>query len=284
MNSLNEWEVGASTSILHYNGGVTKEGFNNYKKSGIEYAELSLELDDLERLGFYERPEKIKQLAADSGVKFWSFHIPFGENINPTILDRQKNKYAMDIMKKCISQAAKIGIETIVIHPSFEPNDAESRRDKMDCSIENMSILSKFCKNLGAVLTAEDLPRTCLGNCSEEIIEFLNSVDDLMFCFDTNHVTAQKNEDFLDELIKHHFQGRVRTIHVSDYDGIDERHRLPFDGTNNWEEIVSKLKKLEYNGVFMYEVGKAWDREKPYTLEAVKQNYLKMKSKIFKTI
>ncbi len=58
MNSLNEWEVGASTAILHYNGGVTKEGFNNYKKSGIEYAELSLELDDLERLGFYERPEK----------------------------------------------------------------------------------------------------------------------------------------------------------------------------------------------------------------------------------
>ena len=150
----------------------------------------------------------------------------------------------MDIMKKCISQAAKIGIETIVTHPSFEPNDAESRRDKMDCSIENMSILSKFCKNLGAVLTVEDLPRTCLGNCSEEIIEFLNSVDDLMFCFDTNHVTAQKNEDFLDELIKHHFQGRVRTIHVSDYDGIDERHRLPFDGTNNWEEIVSKLKSL----------------------------------------
>ena len=164
----------------------------------------------------------------------------------------------------------------MVIHPSAEPNKPEERREKMKKSIENMKILSDLCRSLGAVLAVEDLPRTCLGNCSDEIIEFLGSIPSLMLCYDTNHLTVQKNSDFLNALIEHGLHGRIRTVHVSDYDGIDEKHRLPFDGVNDWKDILSKLEVLDYNGVFMYEVDKAWDRDKPYTVKDVAQNFEKM--------
>ena len=276
MTSRNSWKPGVGIRILDNDGGFSPEGFGKYKENGIPYAELSLRHNELENMNFYEKPEILNNLANSSGVEFWSFHIPFGNEINPAILNEKESKEAMAIMEKGIRAAAKIGIQTMVIHPSAEPNKPEERREKMKKSIENMKILSDLCRSLGAVLAVEDLPRTCLGNCSDEIIEFLDAIPSLMLCYDTNHLTVQKNSDFLNALIEHGLHGRIRTIHVSDYDGIDEKHRLPFDGVNDWKDILSKLEMLDYNGVFMYEVDKAWDRDKPYTVKDVAQNFEKM--------
>jgi sugar phosphate isomerase/epimerase len=66
--------------------------------------------------------------------------------------------------------------------------------------------------------------------------------------------------------------GRVRTLHVSDYDFIDERHRIPGDGINDWETIMSKLEELDYDGVFMYEVSRPRERD-VISPSDVKKNY-----------
>ena len=127
----------------------------------------------------------------------------------------------------------------------------------------------------------EDLPRTCLGNHSDDIIAFLDAIPELMLCFDTNHLTRQANGEFLEQLIKHKLHGRIRTIHASDYDAIDEKHRLPLDGVNDWGMIFQKLEELDYQGVFMYEVSKGWDRDVPYTLKDIAENFESLKEKYF---
>lgn len=261
MTNRKNWPVGASSCILSYMGGHTDEGFATYEAAGIKYAELSVQHEGLCELDFYDNPEKMLELATKHGVTFWSFHVPFSGFLNPANLDSKKNEDAMAIMEKGIRAALKIGIKTIVIHPSSEPNDDDTRQAKLERSVENLRYFAKLCKDSGAMLAVEDLPRTCLGNSSFDILTYLNEIPEIGLCFDTNHLTMQTNEDFLDDLIEHGMQGRIRTLHVSDYDFIDERHRMPGDGINDWEAIFEKLEALDYDGVFMYEVSKPRERD-----------------------
>ncbi|MQY78678.1 MAG: hypothetical protein GH151_05700 [Bacteroidetes bacterium] len=48
----------------------------------------------------------------------------------------------------------------------------------------------------------------------------------------------------------------IVTVHMSDYDGIDERHWLPGDGIINWTNVISELVKNEYQGPFMFETSR----------------------------
>ena len=47
---------------------------------------------------------------------------------------------------------------------------------------------------------------------------------------------------------------RILTVHISDYDFIDERHWLPGEGKNDWNAILAALQAVGYAGPFMYEV------------------------------
>ena len=50
---------------------------------------------------------------------------------------------------------------------------------------------------------------------------------------------------------------RVETLHVSDYDFIDERHQLPGEGQIDWQKLIAHLEQLDYKGPWMYEVALA---------------------------
>ena len=273
MTSRKDWPLGASSCVIGREIGYNDEGFAAYARAGIRFAELSPSEEQLAKMRFLEEPEAIVELAAKHGVTFWSFHVPFGAHLNPAILDDEKDRAAMATMERHIRAALRAGMKTVVIHPSSEPNEEKTRQAQMERSIENLRHFAKLCRENGAVLAVEDLPRTCLGNCSFDILTYLNSIPEIDLCFDTNHLTIQSNEDFLQDLIDNGMAGRVRTIHVSDYDFIDERHRLPKDGLNDWEMILRKLEELDYRGVFMYEVSKPWDRDRCVTTDEIRANF-----------
>ncbi|MBT5711916.1 hypothetical protein HOI71_12795 [Candidatus Poribacteria bacterium] len=46
---------------------------------------------------------------------------------------------------------------------------------------------------------------------------------------------------------------RLITLHVSDYNGIDERHWLPFRGVVDWAAFANALADVEFRGAFVYE-------------------------------
>jgi sugar phosphate isomerase/epimerase len=112
-----------------------------------------------------------------------------------------------------------------------------------------LKILAEKAHSLGIRLAVEDLPRTCLGNCSDDILYLLEGNPLLNVCFDTNHLLKQDNVEFIKAV-----GNRIITLHVSDYDFIDERHQLPGEGKNNWNAIINELEKVNYSGPFLYEV------------------------------
>lgn len=115
---------------------------------------------------------------------------------------------------------------------------------------ENLALLADFAKAEGAVLCIENLPRTCLGNCSDEILKLLALDDSLMACFDTNHLLSEDPADFVRKVGK-----RIITTHISDTDFINERHWLPGEGRVDWTALIAAMKEIGYTGVWMYEIG-----------------------------
>ena len=266
--------LGISSCIGAYLGEFSEKLFEEYEKNGVKYCELSISnLTVLEKSPVETDPLGVVEMAARHGVTFWSFHLPFSQKLHPANLDPDNDKWAMEILEKYTRIALEMGIKIVVIHPSSEPNEDKDRPALIEKAIKNLSYLSKICRENGAVLAVEDLPRTCLCNHSSDMLQILRAVPDLQMTFDTNHISQQSNPAFLQSLLDGGMNGRIATIHISDYDGGNEKHRLPFDGNNDWAEIARLLDELDFGGVAMYELSKPWDREEYVTIPEVVENY-----------
>jgi sugar phosphate isomerase/epimerase len=63
-------------------------------------------------------------------------------------------------------------------------------------------------------------------------------------------------------------------LHISDYDGVDERHWLPGQGIINWSEVVESLVSIDYGGPFMFESA-GGDDEKIRFWDGLKQDFIR---------
>ena len=87
------------------------------------------------------------------------------------------------------------------------------------------------------------------------MLQLLEANPYLRSCFDTNHLLQEDPLVFIEAL-----KEKIVTLHVSDYDFINERHWLPGDGLLDWKAVMKKLDEIGYRGVFMYETGKTKQR------------------------
>jgi sugar phosphate isomerase/epimerase len=104
-------------------------------------------------------------------------------------------------------------------------------------------------EKLGIRLAVECLPRTCLGNTSAEMLELVQADERLGVCCDVNHLLQEKSEAFIRAL-----GSRIISVHISDYDGLDEKHWMPGEGINDWSAILGALAEAGYEGPFLFEV------------------------------
>jgi sugar phosphate isomerase/epimerase len=94
----------------------------------------------------------------------------------------------------------------------------------------------------------ECLPRACLGNTSQEILRLIDGIPSIGVNLDMNHLLQEKPEDFVRKV-----GSRIVTLHVADYDGIDEKHWLPGKGIDNFPAIVQALQSVGYPGPWIFE-------------------------------
>ncbi|MBQ9545624.1 MAG: sugar phosphate isomerase/epimerase, partial [Clostridia bacterium] len=133
--------------------------------------------------------------------------------------------------------------------------------------IEHTAELNEICQNNGMTLAIEVLPRTCLGNCSDEILRFVEAIPGLKVCFDVNHLLKEDHSTFIKKVGKY-----IVTTHISDYDFVDEKHWFPLDGKIDWKKLQEDLEAADYSGPFLYETGLPGNR----VLSDVKKNKLEL--------
>ena len=227
---------------------LTQDNFAALAASGIEATEISMPADKYPLIDY----AAVKKYAMQAGVQLWSYHLPFSPftEIDPSSLDADLRAHTVAYFTELIKKGADIGIDKFVVHASGEPIADEDRPEKMKRSRESLYTLAEVAAGCGACIAVEDLPRTCLGHTSQEIRELIGAHDKLRVCFDTNHLLLEDNVHFLHELAD-----KIVTVHVSDYDFINERHWLPGEGKVDWKALYTAFEECGYSGVWMYEIG-----------------------------
>jgi sugar phosphate isomerase/epimerase len=266
-----DWLVGTSTAML---GERTREDFARVRDAGLQCIEMTMfgaGLDPTETATMGILSNQVEHIKA-CGLRLWSVHLPFGARWDIATADKEAAERALDNARRFLQLGASWGAEVAVVHPSIEPIADEERTGYLQRSKAALQQLAGAAQSYGIKLAVECLPRTCLCNTSDEMLEVLDAVDGAGACFDANHPLQERPEAFAKKL-----SGRIATVHISDYDGVDERHWLPGEGTTDWSAVIEALVQGGYPGPFMFEVSRKKGEElrMPADLSACWQRLLK---------
>ena len=249
---------------------LTGEAFAELAREGITALELAPTAKECESMSI----AKIRDMARDSGMHICSYHLPFSPNseLDPSSDDREIRRRTVALYCKLIRRGADAGIRRFIIHPSCEPvsTDAAIRAVRLSIARDTLASLAEVAELSGAEIAVENLPRTCLGNTTSELELLVSGNEKLGVCFDTNHLLTDTNELFIERLGR-----KIKALHISDYDRINERHWLPGEGVINWHGLYLSLVEQGFDGVWLYETApnpKTIIRSRPITAHDVAEN------------
>lgn len=238
---------GTSTALLP---SFSEENLVLARKAGFKTLEYGLSAKLLS-LSFQQCEKELSeayQKISKAGLKVWSCHLPFGRNIDISSPDSVQRKQIVESISTLIRACAVLEPECLILHPSYEPISDNERQQRIEASIESIGLLRLAANEIGAVLCIENLPRTCLGRNSDEIIRLIERYPDVAVCFDVNHLLEGSQSDFVENVGR-----KIATLHISDYDRVNERHWIPGQGVIAWGDLYSTLIQAGYNGPWMYE-------------------------------
>ena len=226
---------------------LTEDNLSKMSQAGITAVELSSSPIYQAEADY----KLLKSTAEKFGVELWSCHLPFYpfEDFDISTLDVEARKRIVNYQGELIKKAADVGIDKFVIHPSGEPIEDSLRSEHLECAMDSLAALAEIAFKAGGRVAVEDLPRSCLGRDINELCKLVSPDERLGVCFDMNHLLYDDNVEFIKTLGE-----KIITVHVSDYDFVDEKHWLPGEGKNDWNAIYNGLKEVGYNGVWMYEL------------------------------
>ena len=247
--------------------------FAAYQAAGIRYMEISPQMEEYASLNYPE----MRRLAEEYGVCLWSYHLPFMpfEDLDLAALDRDKRRRTLTYCQELIKKAADIGVDKFVVHASGEPNADKDRPDAVRAAMESLASLAETAAHAGGVMALEDLPRTCIGNTGEEVNLLLTADERLRVCFDTNHLLQESPEDFVRTV-----GDKIITLHVSDYDFVDEKHWMPGEGQVDWDAVITALEQVGYTGPWMYEISPSSPRM-PRSRELTCEDFVRNTRELF---
>ena len=255
---------------------IAEKDFAEMRDAGIDCIEVSPAEEEYDTVLDFA---KLKELSDKYGVALRSFHHRFGDEFDISSCDENVRKGAVAYYSKFIKEAAEVGIMINIVHASFEEIFASERADRMAAAKKSLVELAEYADTFGSTIAVEDLPRTCLGNCSAEILELISADARLRICFDTNHLLGEKIPDFINAC-----KGKIVATHFSDYDFINERHWLPGEGDINWHELMDTLDGIGYTDPVLYEMNfeSTWTifRETPLTPFDFKRNHVELEGRL----
>lgn len=221
-----------------------------------------------------EMQHRFMDVVRRKGLRPITYHASFGDKNDLSALNEEVRRESIERFYGELAQARDLDAEMIVLHPSFEPVLPEERMDRMKSLRLSLAEVEERVRKYGYRIAIELLPRSCLGNTPEELLQIVEDFDDdFGFTFDINHMMDRIDE--IPNTVKL-LGPRLFHLHISDYFGIDECHLLPGEGKIDWRAFLTALDEVGYKGCFNYEL-RQWNFQGQTPLEilrAIENNYL----------
>jgi hexosaminidase len=240
-----------------------------YAKSvGIDYVEVGLTSIKIDLTGesyviqnkgeVLQQLQQAKKAADEAGITIWSVHMLAGAQFEISKANEADRRKVIELQKQVVLDLLPIlHVHIVLFHPSFfiPKGERELRTQQL---IKSATELDQAVRSIGATMVLENMndasdQHMVLMQTTKDIVETMNLMpDDIDAAVDLNHINHP--EQAIRALGK-----RVKTLHVSDGTGIQEKHWLPCSekGVNNWVAILSALNDTGYSGPFMFEVATA---------------------------
>jgi sugar phosphate isomerase/epimerase len=194
------------------------------------------------------------KLQESGAMEAASLHLPFAPfgEIDCSSLDEKIRKNTVLRLSRFIEYFRPLHIPNITLHCSCEPIEAP-RSARVSKVHQTCLELLPLLESVGASLNLELLPRSCVGNTVEELLEILDGLPQKHFgiCLDVNHGMDRGRE--VPRMIQQCGE-RLKTLHISDYDNRDECHWNVGEGMLDWAAIQDALKQVPQNLTVIIEV------------------------------
>jgi len=187
------------------------------------------------------------RLARREGLFVECAHTPF-EDINNLWLDNQDGADLTEGLLRCVTDCSEYEIPTMIMHLSSgqEPPPYNT------LGLDRVKRIVEAAEKHGVNVALENLRKNAYLN------YVFSQIDSprLCFCFDSGHQHCRTPGD--DVLAK--FGNKLTALHLHDNDGSssgaheDDQHRLPFDGTIDWNATMRKVAATGYTGPVSLEV------------------------------
>ena len=258
--------IAFGASLIFIPGDLDEAIYNDMAAAGLETFEISAS-----KLSQVDQRQAFKQLASRPGPKASSLHALFGAEYDFSRLELDRWQYAVNRAVETVEAAAELDIPIIVFHASFEPIPPDERSHRIDRALQGFNLIGQKARLRGRRIAIEYLPRSCLGNNLAELNLLIDRLGEDTFgvCLDVNHLMAHHAE--LPQIAQS-LGARLIATHLSDYDGVDEKHWLPGKGVLNWPGFMHALREIDYKGPFTYECNLESD-SLPEKLAKLRENY-----------
>ena len=269
-----DWKLGVSTYIYQDHLGVNQ--LEVIEESGITYFELAcyppcFNVEDKELI------EEIRRYLEDSALECWSLHSIFRGNNDFSVVTGKEQDSALVGTKKCIEVASRLGVDKVVVHPNGGkgPLPRSERPRRLSQCKEGLAKLVDFVQGSGVTLAVENNSHDGIGNRFLELKSIISdfSPELVGVCMDINHIFGESIDEFVTGLGK-----RIITLHLSDHDGQEPKHWVPMEGVIDWQEAMSLLQGIDFQGSLMYEARPKVEGFQEQ-IRAIKENYGRLKSK-----
>lgn len=241
------------------------------EKQGLQYCELSDEhaAELLERGNPKEVGAAFRAYAEAHHVEFPQGHLWLKVRLC------RDSENTVRILKDWLDMFEAIGIRTAVLHTDGMSDKPElSVDEKFEANVAVIRQLTDYLKGRDLVICLENLHVDGLNDSADALLRFMDAIQspNLGICLDTGHLNLCEDKDqaaFIRKTAPY-----LKALHIADNEGHADQHMMPFGkGNVNWQVVFSEMKKLDYTGIFNYEI--PGERIAPLEIRGYKVEYIK---------
>ncbi|MBQ9485713.1 MAG: sugar phosphate isomerase/epimerase [Clostridia bacterium] len=197
------------------------------------------------------KAQKIKKMLDGLELSCTQAHAPFCLKYGIKFNNNEKD---FADMIKSIEFAGAIGVKQIVVHSIKMPENS----DFFDYNFDYYKSLEPYAKDCGVQIAVENLVNSIFWK-PNRLSQFIRLLDSPVFCacVDVGHAMLMGTppEEFISGMDK----GLLKCIHIHDTDGKVDRHWIPYQGVQNWDNIIKALADYDYNGEMNMEIVHCFD-------------------------
>lgn len=179
----------------------------------------------------------------DHGLDIDNVHLPFYQANSLFDQDTASRQKAVDYHIACLEDCAKHKIPIMVMHACYP--DRHPKPSSL--LIKSVTQIAERAEKLGITIAVENAQCSC---CFDLVFSQINSPS-LGFCYDSSHDWIFSDEKTTPLKNCHSY---LATTHLSDNDGIEDRHWFPGNGIIDWNRIARAFPKQSYKGRIMLEI------------------------------